>query len=58
MMLFGLVALVALYCFAKAVIDFKQRRFWWGAAGMMAGIIAISAIIPVQPVSVTIPVAQ
>ncbi len=57
-MLFGLIALVALYCFAKAVIDFKQRRFWWSAASMMAGIIAIPAIIPVQPVSVTIPVAR
>lgn len=40
----GLAA--AAYCIARGIVDLRQRRFVWGALGVLAGLLLMS--IPIQ----------
>jgi hypothetical protein len=37
---------VAAYCFARGIADLRQRRFVWGALGVLAGVIIVT--MPIQ----------
>ena len=45
---FTLVAtgVAVLYCLGRAVVDFRQRRFGWAAAGLICAILLLS--IPIE----------
>ena len=47
----------ALYCLARAVMDFRERRFAWGAAGLLCAILLLLAPVATHAVKVDLPQA-
>jgi len=48
----------AAYCLARAVVDARQRRWWWAITGLVAAIAIITLPLPTHAVKVTIPVSD
>ena len=41
---------VAFYCIARGIADLRQRRFLWGAAGILCGLAIMTVPIEVRAV--------
>ena len=41
---------VAFYCIARGIADLRQRKFLWGAAGILCGLAIMSVPIEVRAV--------
>jgi hypothetical protein len=46
---------VAAFCFARGIVDLRQRRFAWGALGMLSGIIIMTTPIQTHAVKYDLP---
>jgi hypothetical protein len=49
------VLAVAAYCFARGIVDLRQRRFVWGAVGILGGIIIMTVPIQTHAVKYDLP---
>jgi hypothetical protein len=47
---------VALYCIARGVVDLRQRRFVWGALGIVSGLVLMTTPIQSHAVKYDLPV--
>lgn len=48
--------LAAIYCLARAFVDFREKRYVWAALGLLTAIAIIAVPIPTHAVKVDIPV--
>ena len=50
----GMVAAI-LYCFARGIVDLRQRRFGWAAAGIASGVALLLVPIPSHAIKIELP---
>ncbi|HUD27466.1 MAG TPA: hypothetical protein VMQ93_01250 [Novosphingobium sp.] len=43
------------YCIVRAIFDLRRKRYLWGAAGLVAAAIILSAPVPTASVVVDLP---
>jgi hypothetical protein len=56
MLAFTIVAFAAAaYCFGRAVVDLREKRYVWGAIGIVAGAAILLTPIQTQAVKVDLP---
>ena len=48
-------AATALFCTIRAVVDLRQRRYAWGAVGLLLGLAVVLTPLPTQSIRVEIP---
>jgi hypothetical protein len=48
----------AIYCIARAIVDVRQRRWWWALAGFVSAAIILATPIPTHAVKVNLPVSN
>ena len=49
----GLAA--GLFCLVRGVVDVRERRYWWGGLGILAGLILLFTPIPTHAVKFDLP---
>ncbi|MES2055396.1 MAG: hypothetical protein V4564_05595 [Pseudomonadota bacterium] len=58
LLIWTIAALVAgIYCIARSVVDLRQRKYAWGALGLISAAVFLLAPVPSHEVSVTLPIA-
>jgi hypothetical protein len=58
MLLWSLAALAAiLYCVARAILDFRQRKYAWAALGLGSAVVLLLAPVTTHAVKVDLPIS-
>jgi hypothetical protein len=47
----------AIYCIARAVVDLRQRRYFWGALGIVSAAVLLLTPIKTHAVKIDLPVS-
>jgi hypothetical protein len=47
----------AIYCMAKAVVDFRARRYGWGIVGLLSAVVFLVTPVPTHAVKIDLPLA-
>jgi hypothetical protein len=45
----------AVFCGVRAVLDFRQRRYWWAFAGLASSVVILASPIQTQAIKIDLP---
>jgi hypothetical protein len=54
----SIVLAVALFCIVRGIVDVRQRRYAWGAVGIIAGLALLLTPIETHAVRLDLPVGS